>query len=113
MVVLYTMKTTECWISFLKTVCQMSQDDLKNFGTSIGLGTTLDNFQSLKFNPYTNQNGGGAFAYLGAAAGGITAGLICGNGLSNNMPFAFTQEMKHNLTQIIYTELIIMVIIHD
>ena len=34
----------------LKTICQMSQDDLKGFGASLGLGTTLDNYQSLKYN---------------------------------------------------------------
>ena len=75
----------------LKTVCQMSQDDLKTFGSTLGLGTTLDNWESLKYNTSVNQTGA-AGAYPGAAALGITAGLIGGNGLSNNMPFAFANN---------------------
>ena len=58
------------------------------------MGTALDNHQSLKYNPAPNQTGAVA-AYPGTGTAGITAGLIGGNGLSNNMPFAFTANKQH------------------
>jgi hypothetical protein len=38
----------------------MSADDLATLGTSLGMGSKLDNTQSMKFNPTTTAAGGNA-----------------------------------------------------
>ena len=78
------------YINF-KLLSQMSQDDLKNFGPSLGMGEHLDNYQSMKFNCTPNQTATTNLAFPGAAQGSfsLSAGLIGGNGLVNNAPFSF------------------------
>ena len=65
----------------------MSQDDLKTYGTSLGMGEILDNPQSLKFNCQPNQSGSGPAAYPTVSTT-YTGGLVGGNGLVNNAPFS-------------------------
>ncbi len=72
-----------------KLMSQMSQDDLKTLGATLGMGASLDNWQSQRF------NGSGTVGNTGASAGvfpNITVnanpGFIGGNGMSNNAPFA-------------------------
>jgi len=74
-----------------KLLSQMSQDDLATLGTSLGMGECLDNTQSMKFNPTTNQTATTALAFPASnvASFALTAGLIGGNGLVNNTPFSF------------------------
>jgi hypothetical protein len=72
------------YINF-RLLSQFSVDDLKNIGPSLGLGDTLDNPSSLKFNGTGNQVGTSATAYP-AVPTGVT-GLQGGNGLANNFPF--------------------------
>jgi len=76
--------------SHAKLISQMSQDDLRTLGQSLNLGETLDNPQSLKFNIQANQASSAVTSYPGAAANGLalTTGLIGGNGIVNNNPFA-------------------------
>jgi hypothetical protein len=64
----------------IKMLSQMSQDDLASFGISLGLGSTLDTPNSIKFNNPASATTAGAYP-----AG--TAG-VGGNGLVNNAPFA-------------------------
>ena len=72
----------------VKMMSQMSQDDLRSFGASIGLGTVLDNFQSLKLNAYTNQGAGTVTTnYPPNITTTAITGLLGGNGLVNNQPF--------------------------
>lgn len=74
-----------------KLMSQMSQDDLKTLGTSIGYGDVLDNPQSLKFNPTGTQGQTNQLAYPGTSdTDRALTGLVGGNGLVNNKPFAFT-----------------------
>jgi len=74
-----------------KLMSQMSQDDLKTLGTSLGFGEALDNPQSLKFNPTTSQGQTNQLVYPGAGdTDRALTGLVGGNGLVNNKPFAFT-----------------------
>jgi hypothetical protein len=79
------------YINF-KLLSQMSQDDLKTLGSSLGMGETLDNYQSLKFNGTPNQTASTVLAFPASntASFGLTAGLIGGNGLVNNAPFSFS-----------------------
>ena len=70
-----------------KLLSQMSQDDLKSLGNSLGMGECLDNAQSLRFN-YAGGQAGSATAY--PASSTVTAGLVGGNGLVNNQPFSLT-----------------------
>jgi hypothetical protein len=80
-----------------KLLSEMSADDLATLGTSLGMGSKLDNTQSMKFNPTTTAAGGNAqtattiLAYPGIAQASfaLTGGLIGGNGLVNNAPFSF------------------------
>ena len=69
-----------------KLLSQMSNDDLRTIGTSIGFGEALDNIESLKYNGSGNQTAGGAVVY--PAATSVTAGLTNGNGMCNNNPFS-------------------------
>ena len=72
----------------VKMMSHMSQDDLRSFGSSVGLGTVLDNWQSLKFSSYGNQSATTAgTTYPPTSSGGTFVGLIGGNGFSNNQPW--------------------------
>jgi hypothetical protein len=72
---------TNAYVGF-KLLSSMSQDDLKSIGTTIGMGSELDNPNSLKFNGTANvTSSGGVFPSTV-----ITAG-VGGNGISNNLPF--------------------------
>jgi len=64
----------------VKVLSQMSQDDLASFGISLGMGTSLDTPNAIKFNNLASASAAGAFP-----AG---TGPIGGNGLSNCAPFA-------------------------
>lgn len=64
----------------VKVLSQMSQDDLNSFGISLGMGTSLDTPNALKFNNLASATVAGAFP-----AG---TGPVGGNGLVNNAPFA-------------------------
>ena len=73
----------------IKMLSQMSQDDLKSLGTTLGLSDTLDNAQSLKFVNSTSPTApAGAVAYnaIANASPGIV-NMITGNGFTNNLPF--------------------------
>lgn len=64
----------------VKVLSQMSQDDLNSFGISLGMGTSLDTPNSIKFNNLASASVAGAYP-----AG---TGPVGGNGLSNCAPFA-------------------------
>jgi hypothetical protein len=76
---------TNAYVGF-KTLSMMSQDDLKTLGTTLGMGSELDNPQSLVFNGSAVANASGAFP------SSVVAGGIGGNGISNNKPFAINPE---------------------
>ena len=70
-------------------VSQMSEDDMKSLGSTLRMGEYLDNPQSLKYNcPTFHAAGDVAFPGAAASSLGITAGLVGGNGIVNNSPFA-------------------------
>ena len=75
---------TSQYIAF-KLLSSMSADDRLTLGASLGLGTELDNPQSLKFNGSSNSVPASGTFPAATVTGG--AGLIGGNGLSNNFPF--------------------------
>ena len=73
----------------IKLLSQMSQDDLKSLGSTIGLGDILDNPQSLKFVNSTSPAAPAApIAYNAVinATPGLT-NIVTGNGFTNNLPF--------------------------
>ena len=74
------------YINF-KMISSMSQDDLKTYGTSLGMGDQLDNPQSMKFNPASGVTTGSAAAWPGVV---LTAGCVGGNGMTNNLPYGLT-----------------------
>ena len=73
-----------------KMLSQMSQDDLKSYGASLGMGDYIDNWESLKF-----QGNASAGAFTGnfpdytLVANNVAGNASCigGNGISNNTPF--------------------------
>ena len=72
----------------VKMISQMSQDDYSSFGSSIGLGTVLDNWQSLKLNAYTNQTASTVTTNYPPNATTLQINhLTGGNGIVNNQPF--------------------------
>ena len=76
----------------VKMMSEMSQDDLRSFGASIGLGSALDNWQSLKMNPYGNQTATTAAASYPPNSTALAINyLLGGNGITNNLPFYFAQ----------------------
>lgn len=77
-----------------KMLSEMSNTDLKNYGSTLGFGinSKLDQVQSYKYNCTANQLGG-ATGYPGAAGInnlGLTGGFQGGNGLVNNNPWPLT-----------------------
>ena len=74
----------------VKLLSQMSQDDLKSQGSSMGFQEVLDNAQSMKWNNTGNMTSSAAAAYPGSNANSLalTAGFVGGNGLPNNNAFA-------------------------
>jgi len=73
---------TNAYVSF-KLLSQMSQDDLKTMGTTLGMGSELDNPNSLKFNGSAISSTTAAQTFPSA----VVNGGIGGNGISNNLPF--------------------------
>jgi len=73
---------TNAYVGF-KMLSQMSQDDLKTMGTTLGMGSELDNPNSLKFNGSAVSSTTAAQTFPSA----VVNGGIGGNGLSNNLPF--------------------------
>ena len=77
------------YITF-KMLSQMSQDDLKTFGTSLGMGDCLDNIQSMKFNGQPGMSASTPGAFPVPPSGASVAGIVGGNGLVNNAPFSLS-----------------------
>jgi hypothetical protein len=72
-----------------RMLSQMSQDDLKSFGTSLGMGEVLDNPQSLRYTGSGNATGTGtASAFPTNPA--TTYTCLGGNGVNNNEVFSAT-----------------------
>lgn len=67
------------YVSF-RMLSQMSQDDLKTLGSSIGMGEMIDNFESMTWTPST------AVSVSGSAVNALTPSSIA-NGVANNTPF--------------------------
>ena len=68
------------YVSF-KTLSQMSQDDLLAYGSTLGMGEAIDNWESMIFNGSANSQATGTFPASGVVIKGN------GNGLTNNIPF--------------------------
>ena len=68
-----------------KMLSQMSQDDLKTIGSTLGMGDLLDNFQSAIYN-----GSGVSASSSGAFPNATVSGGIGGNGMTNNAPFPLT-----------------------
>ena len=90
-------KTTQPYLNVythVRMLSQMSQDDLKTLGTTLGLGEMLDNAQSLKYNspasPYAIT--GGAVGYPLIVTGKAVTGVLGGNGITNNLPFPVAND---------------------
>jgi len=88
------------YINF-RLLSQLSVDDQKNLGPSLGLGDTLDNLSSFKFNGYANQSATTAGAYPTPPTGSIT-GIQGGNGFCNNFPFSLTGGFSY-ITEAVVT----------
>jgi len=69
------------YVSF-KLQSQMSADDLKTYGATLGMGDTIDNWESQVFNGSANSQATGTFP-----SGVVIKGN--GNGLTNNAPFPY------------------------
>lgn len=67
------------YVSF-KLASQMSQDDMKTMGATIGMGDAIDNWESMIFNGSSIARATGTFPSAVAIQGN-------GNGLTNNLPF--------------------------
>jgi hypothetical protein len=67
------------YVSF-KLASQMSEDDLKTMGSTLGMGEVIDNWESMIYNGWANSNATGTFPSAVAIKGN-------GNGLTNNLPF--------------------------
>ena len=68
-----------------RMMSQMSQDDLKTIGATIGMGDTLDNWLSMNY----TSNGVNTSA-SGSAMNALTPATIA-NGISNNTPFPISK----------------------
>ena len=68
------------YVSF-KLLSQMSQDNLKTLGTTLGMGEIIDNAQSLRF------AGAATTVSTTAFPSAVPTGGVGGNGISNNTPF--------------------------
>ena len=66
-----------------KMLSQMSQDDLKTYGSTLGMGDTIDNWESAIYN-----GSGVASSSAGAFPSATPVGCIGGNGMTNNAPFS-------------------------
>jgi len=69
------------YVSF-KLQSQMSADDLKTYGPTLGMGDTIDNWESQVFNGSANSQATGTFPSGVCIKGN-------GNGLTNNAPFPY------------------------
>ena len=72
----------------IKMLSQMSSDDIRNLGTTLGLGDMLDNPQSIKFNSVLSPTGGTANVDYPPVTTKSFLNIVGGNGFSNNAPFA-------------------------
>ena len=82
-----------------KLLSTLSMTELKNLGQTIGLGDTLPNPQSYRFNAYPNQTTGTAAAYTIATATTLTAstaGLQGGQWSVNNLPFPLSTASQNS-----------------
>ena len=87
------------YINF-KMLSSMSQDDMKSYGTSLGMGEVLDNPQSIKFATTVNQTVGTLLAYPGTTVSTLGNGLVGGNGITNNIPFGLANPNDGDQTAI-------------
>ena len=85
---------TNAYVGF-KLLSSMSTDDLKTIGVSIGMGSELDNPNSLRFNGSAVSNATGAFP------SNVVVGGVGGNGISNNLPFPITDSTGAGTDQIV------------
>ena len=76
----------------IRMLSQMSQDDLKTLGTTLGLGDFLDNPQGLKYNSPLVPYAGTLTAFPSTAVGKLYEGIIGGNGICNNLPFTLVDN---------------------
>ena len=80
--------TLNAYVNF-KVLSQMSQDDLNTYGASLGMGTSVDNWQSQRFNGQTSTALTGAFPNITPT---LTAVSYGGQSISNNLPFSLTSN---------------------
>ena len=74
-----------------KMLSQMSQDDLKTIGASIGMGEYIDNWESMTY------TGAGLNTATGSAVNALTPTAV-GNGIANNTPFSLNIPVVSNFT---------------
>jgi hypothetical protein len=78
------------YVSF-KLMSQMSQDDLKTLGPTLGMGEAVDNWESMIFNGSANSQATGTFPSAVAIKGN-------GNGLTNNLPYPISPSQYAPIT---------------
>ena len=69
--------------TYFKLCSEMSIDDLRSIGSTIGMGREIDNPESLRYNS-ASATAGGAGTGIGTTG---AVGPFMGNGLVNNQPF--------------------------
>ena len=85
------------YINF-KLLSGMSQSDLKNLGPTLGMGDTLDNFESMKWNAQSTVSSSTNVAYPGTDKTSFTLNSSLAAGLSNNTPLPmFSTSQSSNL----------------
>lgn len=87
---------TNAYVGF-KTLSQMSADDLATLGPSLGLGTILDNSNSLGFNGKTNVVSAAGQPFGNALC--IPSSGVGGNGSNNNKPFSMVATSTNGADQ--------------
>ena len=68
------------YVSF-KMLSQMSQDNMKTLGSSLGMGEMVDNFESMVYTP-------SAVNSISSRNANALVPVTLGNGISNNAPFS-------------------------
>jgi hypothetical protein len=84
------------YVSF-KLMSQMSNDDLRTYGATLGMGDTLDNWESQIFNGSANSQ---------VSSGTFPSGVVSvgnGNGLTNNCPYPIAPVQYAPVTSTIVT----------
>ena len=84
------------YVSF-KMLSQMSQDDLKAYGATLGMGDTIDNWESLGWISSANNN-----ISTATALNAVTP-VAFANGMSNNQPFPINPPILTGVTWTVST----------